>query len=289
MASNTHAIYANTAASLLHYQKYTKTGTTEECWTRFASANEEFNVVSSAGNTFLIKFDSNFSKKHLVTFSKKQWATEKEAWLQSQQPGQQGKEAENWKRAQDQLLKNKILKTLGIRSGKGAEAVCKRCGHPKANIPDKTGHSSNTGNCQVPGCNGVTCVGGYLSSYVESRRDEGKPDVDPYAGKSGQDSSCIVLNWIPLNEFTTVVGDSIVHADPANALADSPKPYGPATPFIHLTWTFAGRAGAVRKATNGAISTPDGTWCEVGAFKDTSANPVGVTATWIIAHWYNMG
>lgn len=289
MASNAHALYANTAASLLHYEKYTKTGTSEECWTRFASANEEFNVASSGGKTFLIKFHANFSKKHLVTFSKKQWATEKEAWLQSQQPGQQGKEAENWKRAQDQLLQNKILKTLGIRSGKGTEAVCARCGHPKSNDPLNSGHSAKSNKCQVPGCDGVKCMGGYLSSYVESRRNEGKPDHDPYAGKSGQDSSCLVLNWIPLNEFSKVVGDSIVHVDPTNALPDSPKPYDFNTPFIHLKWDFVGRPGAVRNAKNGAVVKDDGTWCEVGAFKDTSANAVGITATWIIAHWNAMG
>ena len=288
MASNTYNIHANTAASLLHYTAYTKPGAAEQSWTRFASANEEFNVASAGGHRFLIKFHANFSKKHLVTFSKKEWRTAGEAWLQSQQPGQGGKDADNWEKAQQQLMNNKILKTLGIRSGKGDEANCKRCGHPKSNIPVNTGHSNNTGLCQVPGCNGVTCVGGYLSSYVESRRDENKPEHDPYAGKSGQDSSCIVLNWIPLNEFQLAVGNSIIAVDPLNALPDSPTPYGHATPFIHLTWTFNGRPGAVRHATNGAVDVANGTWCEVGAFKE-NGGPPGITATWIIGHWYNMG
>ncbi len=287
MASNAYGIHTNTAASLLHYEAYTKPGATEQSWTRFSSANEEFNVVSAAGKKFLIKFYGNFSKKHLVTFSKKDWRTAEEAYLQSQQAGQQGKDAENWERAQQQLMKNKILKTLGIRSGKGDEAKCKHCGHPKSNIPDKTGHSSNTGRCQVPGCHGVKCPG-YLSSYVQSRTDENKPEPDPYAGASGQDTSCIVLNWIPLNEFVQVVGDSIVTADPGDALADSTLPYGHATPFYKLKWTFTGRKGAVRKASGGVITVNDGNWCEVGAFKASGPLPQ-ITSTWIVGHWYGMG
>lgn len=284
MASNTFAIHDKTAASLLHYEKYTKTGTKDECWTRWASANEEFNMVSASGSKFLIKFDSNFSKKHLATFSKKETRTKAEALVQAKQPGPTRTEEENWKLAQETLLNEKILKTLGIRSGKGAEAKCKLCGHPKSNDPDKTGHSAKTGKCQVPAC---TCAG-YVSTYVESRKDEGKPLDDPYAGKSAQDSSCIVLNLIPLHEFVLVVGNSIIAADPGNALADSaPKPFGPTTPFIHLKWDFKGRAGAVRHATSGKVDVADGTWCEVGAFKEKGGT--GVEATWIIAHWTKMG
>ena len=224
MASNTYNVHANTAASLLHYQSYTKPGTTDQSWTRFASANEEFNVASAGGHKFLIKFHANFSKEAPRHLLQERMADRGEAWLQSQQPGQGGKDAENWEKAQQQLMQNKILKTLGIRSGKGDEAKCKRCGHPKSNIPANTGHSNNTGLCQVPGCNGVTCVGGYLSSYVESRRDENKPEHDPYAGKGGQDSSCIVLNWIPLNEFQLAVGNSIIAVDPSMRCPTHPHP-----------------------------------------------------------------
>jgi hypothetical protein len=138
----------------------------------------------------------------------------------------------------------------------------------------------------VPGC---LCVA-YVSSYIEERRDEGKPDIDPYVGKSGQESTCIVLNWIPKNEFITVVGNSITAVDPANALADSvPFPYTSQTPFIHLTWTFVGRPGAVRSAANGAVTLANGTWCEVGAFKRTVNLPLGIAATWTIAHLQNKG
>ncbi len=138
----------------------------------------------------------------------------------------------------------------------------------------------------VPGC---LCVA-YLSSYVEERRDEHKPDVDPYVGKSGQESTIIVLNWIPKNEFEQVVAASIDHVDHGNALGDSvPDPYTVQTPFIHLRWDFVGRPGAVRSATNGAVSLNDGTWCEVGAFKRLSNQSLGIAATWTIAHMGNKG
>lgn len=282
MASPAYKIHANTAAELLHYTEYDKPGpggTSEKCWSRWASADENFNVGDAGGNRYLIRFDSNFSKKHLATFSKKEYATETEKWLQPQQPGQQGKDEENWNRAQKQLLDNKILKTLGIRSGTADEAKCRRCGHPKKNNPDGTGHS-NAGNCRVPGC--VTCIGGYLSSYVESRRDENKPLINPYAGASASQSSCIVLNWIPKNEFELVVGNSIVAADPGNTLPNSVVGHGGA--LIPLTWTFAGRPGAVRHAENGVIDLENGTWSTVGARK-ANGGPPGITATWTIVHW----
>jgi len=290
MASPDYKIHANTAAELLHYRPYDKPklgGGTEQCWTRFATADENFNVVAGDGSQFLVKFDMSFSKKHLVTFSKKEWRTEEEKWLQSKQPGQRTDE-ENWNNAQKQLLDNKILKTLGICSGKGAAVNCKTCGHPKSNNPPGSGHSANPANprCMVNGC---ACVA-YVSRYVEERRDEGKPDIDPYVGKSGQESTCIVLNWIPKSEFIRVVGDSITAADHGNALPDSvPHPYTSQTPFIHLTWTFAGRPGAVRSATNGALALENGTWCRVGAFKSTANLPGGIAAIWTIAHLDNKG
>lgn len=288
MASPQYRIHQNTAAELIHYAPYNKPlpgGGTEQCWTRFATANEEWNIAAAGGQRFLIKFDKNFSKKHLATFSKKDWATEKEKWLQSQQPGQRTDE-ENWNRAQKQLLENKVLRILGIRNPQCT------CGHfQKAPDPAQvatTGHS-NSGNCKHAGC---ACPGfvAVASPYVASRTAKGKLDVNPLLGATTNQSSCIVLNWIPKNEFENAVAASILAVDPTNVLPDSaPFPYTHATPFIHLTWSFPGRAGAVRHAQNGAVDVDNGTWVQLGAYKSTVGLPGGVTAKWIVAHWQAQG
>lgn len=283
MASTTFQVSDGSAASLLHYQAYTKPGTTEKNWTRFASADEEFNLTAAKGRKFLIKFDKNFSKKHLATFSKKDKKLQEKVQEIAKRPGQAGKDAENLKLAQEELLKAKILKTLGIRSGTSDEVKCQLCGHPKKNNPVGTGHSQS-GRCQVTGC---TCAG-YVSSYTTGRTAQGKPVSDPYAGASASQSSCIVLNLIPKNQFEDAVSKAILAIDPDNKLAPTATTGSPA-PLEHLKLDFGlANKGAVRKAENGAISLADGTWCEVGAQKATSSTP-GIDAIWTIVHWEGQG
>jgi|SRR5579863_1692897 len=287
MSSPAYKVHEGTAASLLQYKEYTKNkpdGTTEKSWTRYASADQEFNIVAVGGRKLLIKFDKNFSKKHLATFSKKEGKLAAEVAALGKLDANKGKSAEELQKiAQENLLKAKMLKTLGIRSGSSAEVNCSACGHPRKNDPDGSGHS-NSGNCRVSGC---TCTG-YVSGYVTSRTTEGKPDTDPLAGAKASTSSCIVLNWIPKNEFETVVGNSILKVDPKNELANTPTTGSPA-PLDHLKWDFgSSRAGAVRVATNGAVTVNNGTWCEVGAQK-VKGGPTGIDATWTIVHWQGQG
>ena len=288
-AQPNYSIHANTAAELLHYTSYQKPnadGTSEACWSRFASADENFNVADVAGKRYLIQFDKNFSKKHLCTFSKKEWKTDTEAYLQSMQPGQAGQDSENWNRAQLQLLNNKILRTLGIRSGLSADVACSICHHPKKNVVlagVPTGHS-NAGNCQVPGC---LCTG-YQSAYSQARTDKNKPEANPYAGASASQSSCIVLNWIPKNEFEAAVARAIVVADPTGIVPATAVPMPQNAVLTHLRLEFTGRPGAVRHAMNGAVDVDNGTWCDVGAVKNVNATP-GFECTWVICHWNSQG
>lgn len=286
--NNSFTPHAGSAASLLHYAEYTDPSTKQKHWSRFASADESFNVATAKnGSRFLIKFFSNFSKKHLATYSKKEQRSEAQALLEAQKRGDKTALQSDYDQVRDMMLQSKILNTLDIRSGLGLIVKCADCGHPKSNNPDGSGHSAKSGKCMVKTC--TTCPTGYKSSYIESRIAKGKADSDPYAGKSAQDSSCLILNLIPLNEFETVVADSILAIDDQNALPDSaPKPFGPQTPFYHLKWSFPNCAGAVRHAKNGAVDVANGTWCELGAFKE-NGGPTGVTATWTIAHWTKMG
>lgn len=276
----------DSAASLLHYQAYKKPGASEVSWTRFASANEEFNIAAAGGNKYLIKFESNFSKKHLATFSKKDSKLKEAIANQTTKLGKSATEGEILAAAQKQLLDAKILKILGIRGGPEDTDLCARCGHKRKNDPVGSGHSK-TGNCMVTGCATTKCIGGFLTKYVSERTKEGKPLVDPLAGAMASESSCIVLNFIPKNEFETAVAASILLVDAKNDLADTPTTKG--SPLVTLKWNFGGsRAGAVQHAKGGVVDKTDGTWCEVGARK-VKGGPTGIAATWTIVHWEGQG
>jgi hypothetical protein len=140
-------------------------------------------------------------------------------------------------------------------------------------------------------CGGFTAA---PSTYVAKRTAQGKPDVNPLAGASTPQSSCIVLNWIPQGEFETAVGDSIAAAEAAYGLAHGGNPIpntaaaGPGSALIHLTWTFAARPGAVRHAQNGVVDVENGTYCVLGA-KKLAGGPPGITSTWTIVHWDGQG
>jgi len=274
----------DSAASLLHYQAYTKPGAKEVSWTRHATANEEFNITSAGGRKYLIKFESNFSKKHLATFSKKDSKLKAAIADLTLKMPKGTSEGEILAAAQKQLLDAKILKILKVREGPEDTDLCARCGHPRKNNPIGSGHSK-TGTCQVSGC--TKCVGGFLTKYVSERTSEGKPEVNPLAGSPASESSCIVLNWIPKNEFEKAVADSILAVDAKNDLADTPTTKGSA--LVTLKWNFGkSREGAVRHAKSGAIDMDKGTWCEVGARK-TKSSPKGIDATWTVVHWEGQG
>ena len=299
MASPPFKTHENTASELLGYQQYNRSlagGGTELAWTRFSSVNQEFEVAEAAGLRYLIKFASNFSKKHLATFSKKELRTQTAAYYRSQQPGQEGKDEENWRYAQKVLLDEKILKILGIRN-----PFC-TCGHrQKSDIaaPATTGHT-NSGRCKhtsiLPGGGAaVPCpcpaFAAAPNNFVARRTALSKPDVNPLLGAPANQSSCIVLNWIPKSEFTLVVGNSIRAAETAYAAAHGGAAIpnaGPGVPLTDLRWDFPGRRGAVRHAQDGVIDLDNGTWCKVGANK-LAGGPAGIAATWTIVHWAGQG
>jgi len=305
MASPPFKTHQNTASELLKYQQYQRQlpgGNTEPAWTRFSSANQDFEVAEAGGRRYLIKFMANFSKKHLATFSKKEARTQAAAYYHSLEPGQKGKDDDNWRHAQKQLLDEKILKILDIRN-----PLC-TCGHkkrPKVAVPLTTGHleinHNNVGRCQdtaTPPGGGAAgpcpCQAFQAAqSNFEARRTAlGKPDVNPLVGAAANQSSCIVLNWIPKSEFTLVVGNSIQTAEAAwgqthngAPIPNSPQGHGGLT---NLKWEFPNRPGAVRHAQDGVIDLDNGTWCKVGARKQ-AGGPPGITAEWTIVHWVGQG
>jgi hypothetical protein len=117
-----------------------------------------------------------------------------QAHLEAQKPGQMGQDALNWQRAELQLLHGKIEKSVANR------ANVSRC---------KCGHSFNRhpggGACNHPGCGCAT----FATDYAAARQYVHKPTVNPIAGQATKKNTCIILNWIPRNEFEDVVVKSI--------------------------------------------------------------------------------
>lgn len=276
----TASLSTGTAADLLTFQKFDHLERGERL-TRVATANQDWIVRDWDGETYVIKFDSNFSKKHLFTFTKKEDRVKAKAHEESEKPGQKDQEAENWRRAEQALLLGKIMKNLDKRA---VANIC-NCGHP---------FSAPGANPKHPG--GGACTGGgcgctkFETPYALARKYVHKPTEDPLAGARTTKNTCIILNWIPRAEFEEVVVKSIQAFEKptgwtkGNALA-VPAGAG-ALSQRKLRWDFGlGRMGAIIKAEKIAIA-PFYTFtnyrgCYIGAEK--IGTDVG-RQTWKIYH-----
>lgn len=223
------------AGKLLTYRTFTHTPSGKERLTREATANQEWVFQASGGKKFTIKFANNFSKKHLFTYSKKTANVGLLAyyiWEQSGKP--EGKDTENWLKAEQVALNQKLEKTLEHRAEKTlctcghmlALHVCKTCSHPRAK--HLTGSGNPTACKELKGdgspcactpldekCGGAggtpcTCAGfsSTVGAYATSRTASGKGD-NPLAGAGTEKNTSLVLSMIPKADFEKVVVDSI--------------------------------------------------------------------------------
>jgi hypothetical protein len=131
-----------TAADFLTYETHQNplSGTVEP--TRVATAVEEWVVKETGGETFYVKFENNFTKKHFVSESKKPNAPVNSVDL-------------------------KIKKTLGHRAN---SQIC-LCSHKWQKHPQ--------GYCKT--CGAPNC-GGFETAYGAMRTIKNKPTHDPLAG-----------------------------------------------------------------------------------------------------------
>lgn len=252
-----------TAASLLSYSEFHHVSKNAERLTRVPTANTEWIVKDWDGEVYIIKFNANFSKKHLFTFSKDLEKTKQKASdLHSANPGKS--DSENWHDAEMELLKNKIVKNIDKR----AVANTCQCGHvftahlnpnphpPPANLP---------GTCNTCAGGGGACAK-FATPYGIAREYVGKPTHDPLAGAITTRNTCVILNWVPKADFEDIVGKSIQAVEKphgwvkGNALA---VPVAGATPpsvaaaTKVLRWDFGpSRVGAVIVATHAPPALP---------------------------------
>lgn len=266
-----------TAADLLGYERFFHGTRQAERLTRVATANQEWIVKDWDGENYRVKFDKNFSKKHLFTFSKD---VERTKQLAAQKAQSSGKGAlENWHDAEIELLKNKIVKNLDKR----AVADTCRCGHrfnkhlannpapPPPKIPSP---------CTEVGCG---CPR-FQTPYALARQFVGKPSHDPVSGATTSRNTCIILNWVPRAEFEEVVVKSIqAYEKPPGWSAGNPLAIAVGG-SVHLRWDFGlARKGVILQAQRVGLNVnyTEYQGCSVQAKK--IATTVGVQ-TWEVYH-----
>lgn len=226
-----------TAADLLSYEKYIESTSGLERLSRVATASEEWVVSDWDGEIYTIRFDKNFSKKHLATFSKDRERTEKEAYFEWLNSGKTRGAGENWQRAEHKFMNEKMKTTADNRNVANA---C-TCGHLFNRHPG--------GNaCSQPGC---PCTK-FVTAFAASRIAVGKPTADPLAGMKTARTTFIVLNWVPKAEFESVVVQSIqAHEKPTGWKRGDPLAKAVNDEAV-LKWDFGpARLGAVVQAQAG--------------------------------------
>lgn len=238
-----------TAADLLTYEKYVESTSGYERLTRVATANEEWVVSDWDGEVYSIRFDKNFSKKHLATFSKDSHRTDEAAYYAWLNSGKTTDANANWQSGEHQLMNEKMKGTAQARS---VADMC-QCGHRFNRHP-------GGGACIQAGC-GCTR---FLTVFAAGREAVGKPTSDPLAGMKTNRTTFIVLNWVPRAEFEQVVVQSI-QAQEKPALWNAPgqahngRGWQRGDPLAKsvgdeavLKWDFgAARVGAIIQAQDG--------------------------------------
>lgn len=254
----------NTAADLLQYETYTTPGGQEK-ESRSINGLQEWLVKATDGQTFYIKFDKNFSKKHLVTESKNKTA------------------------ATPTSLDTKMTKLLTARSNTFM-CECKHDLTSHQHLPPgmsktkaKKNHVKPTqGQCKT--CGG-TCQD-FTTVYSRTRIKENKTDTDPLRGADTTVNTCVILNRVPREVFEKAVLQSILHHERPPGWKKGDQLAMKDNDQVELEWDFAPHANAVVKAD---LSKPPNQWppykgCKVKAVK----LPNQPHPTWQVFHMENV-
>ena len=175
------------------YEEYTDSAG-QKYKTRKATASMEWVLKATDNKLYCIKFDKNFAKKHLFTFTKKPVKPE-------------DMEAANVA---------KMTKQAGHRTDEEQGRLCKHCGHGQKR--HETGSKAPVA-CKEPvlGKTPPTC--GCMTfenadnTYEVGRAAKNKPTTNPLAGATCRKSTYIVMNEIDKAKFEKVVVDSIKGAE----------------------------------------------------------------------------
>lgn len=277
-----------TARDLVAHRNYIKSDGSDGL-TRKSTANQEWVFGATGGNEFMIKFDKNFVKKHLFTYSKKTSdvaAIATQLWDAAGKPD--GRDVEFWLAAELTKFNHKMTKVLKAR---GEASVC-TCGHlvaahacptclharsrhltgsgnacackePQISGPGTCGCGVNQFPCGTLGClcnNFVSTQGTYEASRIASQKGD-----NPLSGAGTTVNSCLVLDRVSMASFKSVIIAAIQTSE-TNAFtwATAPTPMppvpnnfnGPSTK--HVRWDFGpANLGCV---VNADLSQPASAW-----------------------------
>lgn len=280
-----------TARDLIAHRNYVKPDGSSGI-TRKTTATQEWVFGASGGNEFMIKFDKNFVKKHLFTYSKK---TSEVAGIATQLWEAAGKppnrDLEFWLAAELTKFNGKVTKVLKAR---GEASVC-TCGHllaahtcvtcnharsrhltgsgnpcackePLLPAPGQCGCTDVHFKCREAGCacnNFVSTQGNYAAKRAASLKGD-----NPLAGAATTVNTCLVLDRVSMADFKSVVISAIQAAEtnaftwPTAPAANLPMPPVPnnfaGASTKHVRWDFgAANLGCV---VNADLSQPTAVW-----------------------------
>jgi hypothetical protein len=212
---------AHSSRGLVPQVKYTHVPSGLSRDTRADESTVQWSISVSGGVTYLIKFSSNFFKKHLHTSTKKlvnvQVEYDKLAGITDDDA--------RWLAAQEAADQTKFLKQLKHRSKD--EQDCTVCGHTikEHKVPgscskvtkllefpadykpgDKDAKGKPVKKSEVP--HPCACTG-YRPPYEVARGLQGKPTANPLQGATALTNDLIWLDKIPRATFEQVIQDAI--------------------------------------------------------------------------------
>jgi hypothetical protein len=245
----------SSSRGLVPQTTYTHLPSGEKRPTRAEESSVEWSIAVSGGVTYLIRFSSNFFKKHLHT------STKKLANVQAEYDklGSITDEDARWQAAQDAADEGKFHRQLKHRSRD--EQDCDDCGHsikehkvagscsrvtkklefPSGYTPgDKDAKGKPIKKSEV--AYACTCKG-YLAPYEKARGVQGKPTLNPLLGATAQTNDLIWMDKIPRATFEKVIQEAIQK----RYAAVVPAP-GWSADGEHIEWDFgAANRGCILK------------------------------------------
>ncbi len=224
--------------------------------TRADEKTVEWSLAVSGGVTYLIKFSSNFFKKHLHTSTKKLTNVQ----VEYDKLASVTDDAARWEQAQEAADQTKFLKQLGHRSRD--EQDCDTCGHSiKEHKKVGTACAKVTNLLEFPAgkkqgdldanrkpvkksmvAHDCQCKC-YLAPYEKARGLLGKPTANPLLGATALTNDLIWMDKIPRATFETVIQKAI-----QKRWGEVGGPGGWSAGGEHVEWDFgATNAGCIIK------------------------------------------
>lgn len=220
-----------TAELLIEYEPYNDLVSGKAGSTRVSPGAMTWLIQAVNGKTYNIKFEKNFSKKHLYTSSKKQHKVKKEV-IDLWKALPSGKKraylyqgwwlnypTELWEEAQRKVDEAKFQKQVNHRSV--SEQECNACYHKRKK------HFQDNGTYNPNGCNhggvGVCGCTAFISPYGMARNAKGKNTQNPLAGPKNvattATNTVIIMNRLSKSLLETTIVNAIIAKEDARALA----------------------------------------------------------------------